>query len=213
MNKLTRILQAPALAAVLAMAPASHGMAQTRPASEAEIKSFESWFSQHGGRAVPKARYEVQRGEGGVDWRVTAWVERAPQRAAWRLCLAQGDGYAYDAAAQRWSGTGRQRQYVWLDRSSDCGVSPQRVHLKQPLGDRDIVTLLEQQGTLLQGARLLFAGNTRCAAQRAHKFELTAIDVTPDQFYQLTYESDRGGSAVITVRKRARELTAWAARC
>ena len=102
---------------------------------------------------------------------------------------------------------------MWLDRSADCGVSPQRVHLKQPLGERDIVTVLEQQGPLLQSARLLFAGNTRCAPQRAHKFELAAIDVTPDRFYQLTYVSDRGGSAVVTVRKRARELTAWAARC
>lgn len=191
--------------------------AETRAATEAEIKSFESWFGQRaaaaGGGPVPKTSYEVQRAEGARDWSVTAWAERVPQRGAWRLCLLQSDGFDYDPKAQRWSESGRQRQYVWLDRSSDCGVSPQRVHLKQPLGDRDIVTVLEQQGTLLQSARLLFAGNTQCAPQRAHKFELTAIDVTPDQFYQLTYASDRGGSAVITVRKRARELTAWAARC
>ena len=208
---------APALAAALGLALAlawpGAAQAETRPPSEAEIKSFENWFSQRPGGGALKARYDIQRGEGESGWTVTAWAEQPPQRAAWRLCLARSDGYIYDAKAQRWSANGQQRQYVWLDRSADCGVSPQRVHLKQPLGERDIVTVLEQQGPLLQSARLLFAGNTRCAPQRAHKFELAAIDVTPDRFYQLTYVSDRGGSAVVTVRKRARELTAWAARC
>jgi len=222
MSKLTNILQllpgpVAALGLVLALALAlawpGAARAETRPPSEAEIKSFENWFSQRPGGAAPKASYDIQRGEGARDWTVTAWAEQPPQRAAWRLCLARSDGYVYDAKAQRWSASGQQRQYVWLDRSADCGVSPQRVHLKQPLGERDIVTVLEQQGPLLQSARLLFAGNTRCAPQRAHKFELAVIDVTPDRFYQLTYVSDRGGSAVVTVRKRARELTAWAARC
>lgn len=218
MSKLTNILAPlplPPAVALLALALAWPGAtrAETRPPNEAEIKSFESWFSQRPGGPALKASYDIQRAEGARDWTVTAWAEQPPQRAAWRLCLARSDGYVYDAKAQRWSASGQQRQYVWLDRSADCGVSPQRVHLKQPLGERDIVTVLEQQGPLLQSARLLFAGNTRCAPQRAHKFELAAIDVTPDRFYQLSYVSDRGGSAVVTVRKRARELTAWAARC
>ncbi|CAN7430528.1 hypothetical protein LJR289_002740 [Pseudoduganella sp. LjRoot289] len=160
-----------------------------------------------------KPSFEIQRSEGAREWTVTAWVERAPQRAAWRLCHAQRDGYLYDGKTRRWSESGESRNYVWLDRSSDCGVSPQRVLLKQALGDRDIVTVLEQQGELLTSARLLFAGNTQCAPQRAHKFELTAIGVLSGEYYQLSYVSDRGGRADITVRKRARELTAWAARC
>jgi hypothetical protein len=77
----------------------------------------------------------------------------------------------------------------------------------------DIVTVLEQQDQVLQSARLLFAGNTQCAPQRAHNFKLEAIDVSPDQLYQLTYRSDRGGTAQVAVRKRARELTAWTAHC
>jgi hypothetical protein len=200
------------LVTLLAMS-ACLAQAETRPASEAEIKSFEVWYSQRYDGPARKAGLEVQRADGTRDWTVTAWSERLPQRAAWRLCHAQRDGYAYDGKMQRWSESGERRNYVWLDRSSDCGVSPQRVHLKHVLGDRDIVTVLEQQGELLQSARLLFAGNTQCAPQRAHKFELTAIDVMPDQYYQLSYVSDRGGSAVVTVRKRARELTAWSARC
>ncbi|KQV84703.1 hypothetical protein ASD15_05895 [Massilia sp. Root351] len=202
-----------ALALALAWSGAAAAGTETRPPSEAEIKSFESWFSQRPGAGTLRAGYDIQRGEGARDWTVTAWAEQPPQRAAWRLCLARADGYNYDARTQRWSANGERRQYVWLDRSADCGVSPQRVHLKQELGERDIVTVLEQQGAVLQSARLLFAGNTRCAPQRANKFELTAIDVTPDRFYQLTYVSDRGGNAVVTVRKRARELTAWGARC
>lgn len=187
--------------------------AEVRPATEAEIKSFEAWYSQRHDGPARKAVLDVQRADGARDWTLTAWSERAPQRAAWRLCHVQREGYSYDGKTQRWSESGERRNYVWLDRSSDCGVSPQRVQLKHALGDRDIVTVLEQQGELLQSARLLFAGNTQCAPQRAHKFELTAIDVTPDKYYQLSYVSDRGGSAVITVRKRARELTAWSARC
>lgn len=196
------------------LAPAEgEALGRQRAASDSEIKSFEAWNSQRPGGAARAYSFDIQRGDGARDWTVAAWVERTPQRAAWRLCHAQRERYLHDGKTQRWSDTGERRNYVWLDRSSDCGVSPQRVHLKQPLGDRDIVTVLEQQGELLQSARLLFAGNTQCAPQRAHKFELTAISVVPDQYYQLNYVSDRGGSAVITVRKRARELTAWAARC
>eukprot|EP01034_Spumella_vulgaris_P033685 gene33685-41557_t len=133
---------------------------QVRQPSEAEARSFEAWLAQRSGGVRLKAGYDIQRAEGARDWTVTAWAEQPPQRAAWRLCLTRADGYSYDAMAQRWSGNGEQRNYVWLDRSADCGVSPQRVHLKQPLGERDIVTVLEQQGTVLQSARLLFAGNT-----------------------------------------------------
>lgn len=205
----------PFLLAALLAASAGHAWAQSqhRPANEGEIKSFEAWYSGRKGGEVRKPSFEIQRSDGARDWTVSAWVERAPQRAAWRLCHARRDGYLYDAKLQRWSESGESRNYVWLDRSSDCGVSPQRVHLKHALGDRDIVTVLEQQSELLTSARLLFAGNTQCAPQRAHKFELTAIDVLPDQYYRLSYVSDRGGRADITVRKRARELTAWAARC
>lgn len=184
---------------------------ETRLASAAEILAFNSWMAARPGGAAAKVGYDIARGGDTRGWRVTAWAERPAQRAAWRLCLATRDGYLYDG--KRWSELGQQRRYAWLDRASDCGVAPQRVHLKQPLGERDIVTVLEQQATILQHARLLFAGNTQCAPQRAHKFELAAIDPGPGQFYQLSYVSDRGGSAVITVRKRARELTAWAARC
>jgi hypothetical protein len=102
---------------------------------------------------------------------------------------------------------------VWLDRSSDCGVSPQRVLLAQPMADRDIVTVLEGQGAVLQGARLLFAGNTQCAPVRALPFRLAELGAQNDGMLLLTYRSDRGPQAQVTVRKRGRELTAWNVKC
>jgi hypothetical protein len=102
---------------------------------------------------------------------------------------------------------------VWLDRSSDCGVSPQRVLLAQPMADRDIVTVLEGQGAVLQGARLLFAGNTQCAPIRALPFRLVGLGAEKDGMLVLTYRSDRGPEAQVTVRKRGRELTAWNVKC
>jgi hypothetical protein len=186
---------------------------ETRPPSEAETLSFAAYYHQRHPGALFKSSFEIQRDSGEQSWRITAWAESAPQRAAWRLCLVQRSGYSYDAKEQRWSDNGQQRRYVWLDRAADCGVSPERVQLKHELSDRDIVTVLEQQDQVLQSARLLFAGNTQCAPQRAHNFKLEAIDVSPDQLYQLTYRSDRGGVAQVAVRKRARELTAWTAHC
>jgi hypothetical protein len=186
---------------------------ETRPPSEAEALSFAAYYHQRHPGGVLKSRFEIQRDSGEQSWRITAWAESAPQRAAWSLCLAQRSGYSYDAKERRWSDIGQQRRYVWLDRAADCGVSPERVQVKHQLSDRDIVTVLEQQGQVLQSARLLFAGNTQCAPQRAHNFKLEAIDVSPDQLYQLTYRSDRGGVARVAVRKRARELTAWTTHC
>jgi hypothetical protein len=186
---------------------------ETRPPSEAETLSFAAYYHQRHPGAAPKSSFEIQRDSGERGWRITAWAESAPQRAAWSLCLVQRSGHSYDAKAQRWSDNGQQRRYVWLDRAADCGVSPERVQLKHQLSDRDIVTVLEQQVQVLQSARLLFAGNTQCAPQRAHNFKLEAIDVSPDHLYQLTYRSDRGGVAQVAVRKRARELTAWSTHC
>jgi hypothetical protein len=142
---------------------------------------------------------------------VAAWTEDKPQRAAWSLCLAQRHGHAFDGKG--WHATGEARRYVWLDRSRDCGVSPQRVLLAQPMADRDIVTVLEGQTAVLQGARLLFAGNTQCAPVRALPFRLVGLGADQDGMLVLTYRSDRGPEARVTVRKRGRELTAWNVKC
>ncbi|MRV73900.1 hypothetical protein GJ700_19510 [Duganella sp. FT92W] len=196
-----------------AMATAGVAMAagqEARAPNEGELQSFAAYYQAAPG-AVARPAFEIRRGGPAQGWSVEAWAEDKPQRAAWSLCLAQRHGHAFDGKA--WRATGETRRYVWLDRSSDCGVSPQRVLLSQPMADRDIVTVLEGQGAVLQGARLLFAGNTQCAPIRALPFKLVGLGADKDGMLVMTYRSDRESEAQVTVRKRGRELTAWNVKC
>jgi hypothetical protein len=201
---LTLAVAGAAVVATVAAEPAS------RAPNEGELQSFAAYYQAPEG-AVARPAFEIQRGGPAHGWSVAAWTEDKPQRAAWSLCLAQRHGHAFDGKG--WHATGEARRYVWLDRSRDCGVSPQRVLLAQPMADRDIVTVLEGQTAVLQGARLLFAGNTQCAPVRALPFRLVGLGADQDGMLVLTYRSDRGPEARVTVRKRGRELTAWNVKC
>ncbi|GAB2873948.1 hypothetical protein GCM10027277_48990 [Pseudoduganella ginsengisoli] len=183
---------------------------ETRSPNEGEMQSFAAYYQAPPG-AVARPAFDIRRGGAVHGWSVAAWTEDKPQRAAWSLCLAQRHGHAYDGKA--WHATGVSRRYVWLDRASDCGVSPQRVLLGHDMADRDIVTLLEGQAAVLQGARLLFAGNTQCAPMRALPFKLVGLGLDKDGMVVMTYRSDRESDAQVTVRKRGRELTAWNVKC
>lgn len=187
--------------------------AGTRSPNEAELRSFAAYYHATPG-AVAQPAFDI-RHAGASGWDVQAWTENKPQRAAWSLCLAQRSGHAYDGKA--WRATGETRRVVWLDRSSDCGVAQQRAQLMGELGDRDVVTVLEQQAALLQSARLLFAGNTSCAPQRAYAFTLAGLGMGKPEgketMLMLRYTSDRGTQALVTVRKRGRELTPWNVDC
>lgn len=199
------------LVCALAMAGAAMAAEQeTRAPNEGELQSFAAYHLAPAG-SVARPAFELRRGGPVQGWTVEAWTEDKPQRAAWSLCLAQRHGHAYDGKA--WRATGATRRYVWLDRASDCGVSPQRVLLTHAMAERDIVTLLEGQAAVLQGARLLFAGNTQCAPVRALPFQLAGLGVGKDGMVLLTYLSERGSEARVTVRKRGRELTAWNVGC
>lgn len=198
---------------VCALAVAGAAMAaeqETRAPNESELQSFAAYHQAPAG-SVARPAFELRRGGPVHGWTVEAWTEDKPQRAAWSLCLAQRHGHAYDGKA--WRATGAARRYVWLDRASDCGVSTQRVLLSHAMAERDIVTLLEGQAAVLQGARLLFAGNTRCAPVRALPFKLVGLGLDKDGMVLLTYLSERGSEARVTVRKRGRELTAWNVGC
>jgi len=192
-------------------APATMASGQeTRAPNEGELQSFAAYYQAPAG-GVARPAFEVRRGGPVHGWSIEAWTEDKPQRAAWSLCFAQRHGHAYDGKA--WRATGATRRYAWLDRASDCGVAPQRVLLSHELADRDIVTVLEGQAAVLQGARLLFAGNTRCAPIRALPFRLVGLDRDKDGMLLLTYLSERDSEARVTVRKRGRELTAWNVKC
>ncbi len=209
--KRTASLFAPAVAVVGGMAAVAVAAGQdTRAPNEGEMQSFAAYYQAPLG-AVARPAFEITRGGAAQGWTVQAWTEDKPQRAAWSLCLAQRHGHAFDGKA--WRATGAERRYVWLDRASDCGVAPQRVLLTAALGDRDIVTVLEGQAAVLQGARLLFAGNTQCAPIRALPFKLVGLGMDKAGMLVLTYRSDRDSEAHVTVRKRGRELTAWNVQC
>ena len=108
---------------------------------------------------------------------------------------------------------------IWLDNGPvPCSAPTQSVRLAQTMPAPDIISLLQQQAALLQGARLLLAGNTSCARSRSYKFTLTAMQPAPAErgaqaMYQLTFESDRDTTARVTVRKNRGEFTAWNVDC
>lgn len=123
------------------------------------------------------------------------------------------------AEDEGWSDAGAPQVRVWLDGGPvPCTAPAQSVHLQQSMPAPDIISLLQQQATLLQGARLLFAGNTRCARARSYNFTLAAMQPAPAErgaqaMYQLTYESDRGTTARVTIRKHRGEFSAWNVDC
>lgn len=123
------------------------------------------------------------------------------------------------AADQGWSDSGSPETRVWLDSGPvPCSAPQQSVQLTQSMPAPDIISLLQQQAVLLQGARLLFAGNTSCARQRAYNFTLSAMSAAPAErgaqaMYLLTYASDRDTSARVTIRKNRNEFTAWNVDC
>ena len=200
------IAGAAGIAAGMAVAAAQ----DSRAPNEGEMQSFAAYYQAPPG-VVARPAFEVTRDGRAQGWTVQAWTEDKPQRAAWSLCLAQRHGHAFDGKA--WRATGAVRRYVGRARARDCGVAPQRVLLTAALGDRDIVTVLEGQAAVLQGARLLFAGNTQCAPVRALPFKLVGLGIDKTGMLVLTYRSDRDSEARVTVRKRGRELTAWNVQC
>ncbi len=233
----------PAGAAAAASASATHSAApapvrEQREPTGAETSSFNEFFQQRMEAAgmpgpgkplllapVLSAERELRGKAGKGPWQLTARVDTKPRHGAVDLCHIIRTRYRYDPAArdgQRWSEDGAPAEYVWLSGGAvPCGTPKQLVELPQPLPALpavDIVRLLEQQAPLLGRARLLFAGNTSCARQRAYKFELAAIaGAAPEKgasaMYTLTYRSDRATSARVTIRKNGPELTAWNVSC
>lgn len=227
------------LAALLSASPvraaAPAPAREQREPNDAETSSFNEFFQQRMEAAsaakplllapVLSAKRELRGKAGQGPWQVTAQVDTKPRHGAVDLCHIIRTRFRYHAATrdgQRWSEDGAPAEYVWLSGGAiPCGTPKQLVELPQPLPAlpaADIVRLLEQQTPLLSRARLLFAGNTSCARQRAYRFELAAIaGAAPEKgasaMYTLTYRSDRATSARVTIRKNGPELTAWNVSC
>ncbi len=216
------------------IAHAAEPRRERRQPSEAEVQSFTEFFDQRtapasaSGVAKPplppvlSAERELRGKPGKGPWQLSAIVDTRPRHAAEGLCHILRSRFRYDAIGRkdrRWTDDGAAIEYLWLSGGPiACGTPKQLVALPQALPPADLVSLLEQQATLLSRARLLFAGNTSCARQRAYKFDLAAITSAAPQagasaMYDLTYRSDRATTAHITVRKKGPELTAWNVNC
>jgi hypothetical protein len=84
--------------------------------------------------------------------------------------------------------------------------------------ENDVVALLRQHRELLGRARLLFAGNSQCAPQRALTYRLAAIEPAPPAngapvMLGMVFESDRQTVARVAVRKSRGEYAAWNVSC
>ncbi|HAT33955.1 MAG TPA: hypothetical protein DCW29_24855 [Janthinobacterium sp.] len=202
---------------VLAMTGAgAQGAPATRAASAQEIASFDAFRRQGlGVDGGGPATFEIRR-EGGR-WRVDASVDGLASRRLRGLCRMDRAAFHYDG--RNWSASGAAAPLAWLAGAGACAAPAAPVRLVPGAPDATIAGLLEQQARLLLRARLLFAGNTACAALRSRDFTLTAIDygvagagADALALYALVFHGGRG-VARVWVKNTGRELSAWSVAC
>lgn len=197
------------LAAAVAQASAAPGPAPAAP-TLAQQRSFDQFWQRHApGSAAPPLR--LQRASGAGAPQAVATQDAPPLRLVLPLCRVQRTHYAQQPD-DSWRVS--SSAHVWVHHTTHCGTPPATmVELRAPLAEIDILKLIQAQGELLQRARLLMAGNTRCAPTRARHFQLRSLGRGADGLFLLGFESDIGSRADITVRQSRAELTAWNVNC
>jgi len=189
--------------------------AETRAASEQELKAFHTYYQQRfPDNHANQPTFSITRASAAAPWEVSAIVDSQPRRGLRSLCRMQRIDFTFDG---RWSSAERQRQFVWLD-PKQCSAPVRPVELKYPMPDADVLGLLEHQHGLLKSARLLFGGNTACARQRAYNFSLAAIDIgtsgsSSEVLAGLVFRSDRNTDATVWVRRGGLAYDAWNVNC
>jgi hypothetical protein len=182
---------------------------ETRLPTDQERASFQAYYP----KAATPALYTVTREGGSGPWRIEATLDGAPRRALRALCRMDRLSFIHDG---QWR-AGPVRQFAWHGQAG-CSVPPTPIALGQRMPDTDILALIEQQGVLLKRARLLFAGNTGCAPQRAYNYQLAGIDVGvfingSEEMATLTYRSDRGPTARVWARRSGLAYDPWNVSC
>lgn len=221
------LLSAPLLAAGPAAAASPPRIEQREPTAE-ERDSFEVFFSRHAVPAVNGApslfapAFDIQRRRGDP-WQVLASVDSAPRHHGPDLCRQIRSTFVYNAKAprdERWSvSAAPPAWYVWLAQPKTiCTAARYTVRMDPAVPVADVTELLRQHRELLIRARLLFAGNSQCARQRALTFRLSAIEpATPTPgapvMFGMVFESDRDTIAKVAVRKSRGEYVAWNVGC
>ncbi|UGQ47091.1 hypothetical protein [Massilia endophytica] len=206
-----RALTSAALAALAAALPPAQAQV-----SEAETDSFYAFYrSLHPDAHLPNPAFST--GPRGGKRQLSATVDGPGQRAVLPLCRAPRETFDYSPQgrpSQRWRLRGDAEQVMWIHHAGQCGTPPEHaVRLLAAVADMDALRLLQQYPELLGSARLLMAGNTRCAPLRNHGFRLTGLDRAKDGQNVLVFESSQGGTARIATRKLHNEFVAWGAEC
>ena len=203
---------------------------QRAPTTE-ERESFDDFFRARnaaqpqrpwGAAPLFAPAFEIERRRG-KPWQVIARVDSAPRRSAPDLCRQIRSSFVYDAAkpkGERWTDAAEAPQwYVWLAQpNAPCQAARYTVLMDTAVPSADAVALLRQHRELLIRARLLFAGNSGCARQRALTFRLAALKPSAATagapvMFGLVFESDRDTVATVAVRKHRGEYAAWNVSC
>ncbi|MYM24517.1 hypothetical protein GTP46_17880 [Duganella sp. FT135W] len=215
---------AAAVAGAIHAAPAM----QTREPSAEERNSFDEFYREQvparvsGGPSLFAPAFDIQRRRG-EPWQVIARVDSAPRHHSPELCRQVRTSYLYDAKApkgQRWQQSAAEPEwYVWLATPNVvCAAAQYTVRMDPAVANADATALLRQHRELLLRARLLFAGNSGCARQRALTFRLSAIEPAPPSngapaMVGMVFESDRDTHVRVAVRKSRGEYAAWNVNC
>ena len=236
----TTVMMTPAATSANAAAPQPKADAkkaatriEQREPTAAERESFDEFFAARnasrqqnplGAAPLFAPAFDIER-ERGKPWRVIARVDSAPApfNSAPELCRQIRSSFVYDAgkpADQRWSDSAEAPQwYVWLAQPNvQCQAARYTVLMHPALPAAEAVALLRQHRELLTRARLLFAGNSQCARQRALTFRLAAMEPAAREagalaMFGMMFESDRDTVARVTVRKSRAEYAAWNVSC
>ena len=213
-----------------AVAAALPRIEQRAPTAE-ERDSFDEFFRARnaaqpqrpwGAAPLFAPAFEIER-QRGKRWSVIARVDSAPRRAAPDLCRQIRSSFVYDAAkpkGERWTDAAEAPQwYVWLAQPNiPCRTARYTVLMDQALPPDEAAALLWRHRELLLRARLLFAGNSHCARQRALTFRLAALKPAAATagapvMFGMVFESDRDTVATVAVRKHRGEYAAWNVSC
>ncbi|NYE59247.1 hypothetical protein FHW58_000399 [Duganella sp. 1224] len=229
-----RALPALALAALCAAAAApaapraQQQQQQQREPTAEERASFDAYYRAQvpaavsGGPGLFAPSFDIQR-RGKAAWQVIARVDSAPRHFTPELCRQIRTSYIYNAAApagQRWTPSAAAPEWqVWLATPKlICSAARYTTRLDPAVPPADAAALLWRHRDLLARARLLFAGNSACARQRALTFRLAAIEPAPPasgapSMIGLVFESDRDTQVRVGVRKHRGDYVAWSVNC
>ena len=212
----------------IAAAPRAETLIQQREPTADERSSFEEFFQRHAATGVTGApslfapAFDIQRRRG-EPWQVLASVDSAPRHHGMDLCRQIRSTFVYNAKApkdDRWTVSAAPPVwYVWLAQPKTiCTAARYTVRMDPAVPLADVTQLIRQHRELLIRARLLFAGNSQCARQRALTFRLSAIKPaapTPGApvMFGMVFDSDRDTIANVAVRKSGGEYVAWNVSC